>query len=158
MSMMTADCLVVLCWRATARGRQQCQLGHNYTFLRKYDIFLLGNISHYQKTGCDIFPMSRNISHVPKTGWIYFSLEIYRTKMDIYRIKFGRNISQVGRASSRGAPTIVGEVRYISSDIFPKNCDVFLREREGEYTTSNAQRCRGSAQRDTTLLPHLAAH
>ena len=85
-------------------------------------------------------------------------LEIYRTKLDIYRTKLGRNISQVGRASYRRAPTTVGVVRYISSDIFLKNCDIFLREREGEYTTSNAQRCRGSAQRDTTLLPHLAAH
>ena len=42
---------------------QETSTGHNYTFLRKYDIFLLGNISHYQKTGCDIFPMSRNVSH-----------------------------------------------------------------------------------------------
>ena len=147
MSMMTADCLVVLCWRATARGRQQCQLGHNYTFLRKYDIFLLGNISHYQKTGCDIFPMSRNISHVPKTGWIYFSLEIYRTKMDIYRIKFGRNISQVGRASYRRAPTTVGVVRYISSDIYLKNCDIFLSEREAPATRSVAAGARSAIRR-----------
>ena len=73
---------------------------------------------------------SRNISHVPKTsqkqGAIYFYEEIYRTKMDIYRIKLGRNISQVGRASSRGGATIFGEVRYISSDIFLQKCDIFL--------------------------------
>ena len=52
--------------------------------------------------------------------------------MEIYRTKLGRYIYQVGRASYRRAPTTVGVVRYISSDIFLKNCDIFLREREEE--------------------------
>ena len=79
-------------------------------------------------------------------------LEIYRTKLDIYRTKLGRNISQVGRASYRRAPTTVGVVRYISSNIYLKNCDIFLSEREAPATRSVAAGAQANAPLSGSLI------